>query len=188
MDPIGLGISTTLAVTKGVAAWLKGKASAEELQQLTVRYWGAVLFEMRSNLDALETAVLDRRAGRPFVPLLRFTYSDVLLPELARMCPLPNVLSLVAGIIQEQKFIQSYIDLAAVADARRREPGYSIQSLNPTKTWLAAASEFLPRQVRSFNQLQDAMNDQGRQAFGDQWQVIGSVILPDPISASPSAR
>jgi hypothetical protein len=181
MDPIGLGISTGVTVAKVVSTWLKGKASANELHQLTVRYWGCVLFELRANLAALETAVVGRRAGRHSVPFLQFTFADALLPELARMSPLPNVLSEVATIICVQRSIQRHIDLAEHADAQHRGRGASFQAFDPTATWVASVSERMPDQIRVYNQLRDAMSDQGRQAFADEWQVVESVILPDPL-------
>jgi hypothetical protein len=172
---VSLAVAGMCAAVGTVSSWVRGKVSKDELHQLAVRYWGCVLFDLAHNIGVVANALDERAKGQDALPSFRFTFVDGLLAELARISPLPSVLSDAATIVQDQRTMERLVDLAISSD---------VIGISHTKMWEHVARGALRRHLAVYNSLRDAMNDEGRKAYGDaEWQVVEPAILPPPLDA-----
>lgn len=176
----GLGLATLEAAAGVVSSYVRGKASASDLHQLAVRYWGCVLFELHYNLGALIAAV-EKNA----YPILHFGFSTTVIPDLARIAPIPAAISVAAVMVGSFRHIHEMVALDQDVSSRPRPAGLETIGLNVRGQWRSYVTSNLAVWRQQFDALRDAVNDQGRVAFGaGRWQVEEPGILP-PLLVTP---
>lgn len=185
MDP--LSVALTMFGLKGVvstvAGWRSGKTTAAELHQLAVRYWGCVVMEISINATNFKTSVdhNDLAAGGDGAwPIVDFTFSDALMPELAKLAPQPNVVVGAARVVAMQRQLA---EMAALDRSTASLPAaqFSVSRVSIRTAWIENARKLLPMFFSAVDELKSALATEGRNAFGDEgWQQIEASVLPMP--------
>lgn len=178
LDPTSL----LLAGASAAHSVLSGKTNEKQVQQLAVRYWGQVLFELRLNLSGITEMAVAGRQGR--YPKLRLRAWDELYGSLCKLTSMPRLISSVQELnndIEEIGFLLRTA-LAAIGEddgpmIRRRPGGHQWDDAFRQARELAAQ-----KPEARFNEARDVIASAGRAAFGEKdWQMVESEILPDPL-------
>lgn len=177
-------IDTLLSVTSLVHSFRAGKANERELGQVAIRYWGLALREVRANLEGAQEIVADEwNCG-----YLNFDLTAALLPDIARLTPLPLRVAQLQHFCNGLKQLDWWQRLAMERRTERRTSSASGSTVDPWKTTRSMARTITAdAELRTFNALIDLVADSGREAFGDSdWQHLRLEILPEPFNVQSS--
>lgn len=178
---VGAAFGGLQTVAGLVSGYRSGKASAEQIAQLAIRYWGCLLFELHWNLTSVREAVAHPGTeNATATPTLVFPFSDSLLPELARLAPQPKAIAEAGVMCGLLKNVQTMVDVAQQAGAQHRPAGaVSVAALDLDKTWSEYARENLPRWLETLEELRAGVAAEAERLFGEkEWQGVKASILP----------
>jgi hypothetical protein len=185
MIELGAAVELFLAGAGAANKVLRGKADDRETQQLAIRYWGQVLFELRTNLDGVQQMAATR--GAHAYPHLRLRAWDELYGALCKLTPMPQMLATIQQLNDSIEEIAFLLRTAVSAPPTATSAG-SLGVLHERgggDQWDDAFGQaeglWATKPNVPFNQLRDIVAGAGRQAFGDkQWQVLEPELLPGP--------
>jgi hypothetical protein len=159
------------------------KFGKREAREVGVKFWGLVLFELRSNIVGLASM-----AEPNHYALISLQSWDSLFDKLCTLTPVPAMIASVQEfntVLREiQSLLRVAVDAAPIVEDFGSLGGASTEERGGGHQWRDArlqAADLLKRAPQFFNALRSIVADAGQDVHGRDWQKIEAVMVPDEL-------
>ncbi|MCB9507828.1 MAG: hypothetical protein H6697_09215 [Myxococcales bacterium] len=190
------GATATAAAKKALSAGvdiarkvIADKLKKDEARKLAVYWWGAILFELRRNIE--DTRQMTTPGNQTHYALISTKHWDALFDALARVAPGMNrmvatVDEVYDGFREISRLLRAAVDAPGETSAAAGSLGsVPLHTVGGGDQWTSARLQgkaLLPRAIQVFTDLRDIIDGIGRDAFdAKEWQTQEAEILPDPL-------
>ena len=194
------GVSAVVKAIDLASRWRGGskaadelQASAREAQELALRQWGCLLFEMRRNLERIRFMVQQSEDKKVSYAPFDLTVSEALMPDFCRIVPSPALLSEIQGVLAAIKRVDFYQRTGATAAplniSQIEEYTILADDIRGFRKANAFARDAVSKNVYDrFNRLHALANEVGKQLYGDEWDGEATYTLPSRLDTAADIR